>query len=387
MKRILAFLAFLAIMLPALCVRAVPAEESENEPEGYVWLRSADGIAPSMTFAVPGDKLPASGLVTLKATVYFGEDVAPPEGEFGIGYVNCYSYANAEKAGHFDYLICYSDFAASNATVQLSGYSVSVKGAWAEFATDFDAFNATYPRVRETSKVEVTDSRAVCEVLMISVGFYNVTGTIKIARISAECEGNAIWSVDFTHGFDPANVDPSLYAAGFHKMDEETEGVYWGAVTNNVPQPEEKKLRGDFDKNGALTPADAVTLLRHALFPETTEIDRDGDIDLNGKVDPADALLTLRCIRDPDEYFYLREPVSVSKGKRYTLKTSPYRTDTYGDSNDEHGISLRCKLTDGRVADTASSQRAAAYENGATVTIDLLYACLLTKTENSMKIM
>ena len=376
MKRIIAFFAALAMLLPALHIRAAAAEECVKEPEGYVWLKAADGVLPSMTFAIPGEKLPPSGIVTLKATVYFGEDVEPPEGEFGIGYVNCYSYANAEKAGNFDYLICYTDFAASIATVQLAGFNVSVKGTWADFVTEFDAGYATYPHARESSKVEVTDSRAECEVLMISVGFYNVTGTVKVACISAECEGKAIWSVDFTHGFDPANADPALYAVGFPNMDEETRDIYWGVVTG-AGQPEDKKLRGDFDRDGELTESDAVTLLRHALFPETVALDRDGDIDRNGKVDPADALLTLRCVRDPEAYYYLREPELVSKGKRYFVQTGKYRTDTLGDFEDEDGLYPRYKLTDGRFAENASSVRLCAYSGVTTLLLDLIHNCEL----------
>jgi len=379
MKRIIAFFAVMALLFPALRIRAAAAEESAAEPEGYVWITAEDGVSPSMTFAVPGEKLPGSGVVTLKATVFFGDDVTPGEGSFGIAYVNCYSYSKAEKAGHFDYLICFTDFAASSATVQLAGYSVPAIGTWVDFVSDFDAERATYPPARESSKVEVIDGRANCDVLMISVGFYNVTGTIKVSRISAECENEEIWSVDLTRGFDPEHPDPSWNAVGFSKMDEETRDLYWGVVTGSGNQTEPKKLRGDFDRDGGLSYGDAVALLRHTLFPDTVELDRDGDIDLDGEVTCADALLTLLCVTDPESHYFLREPSLVSKGKRYTVKAEYYRTDTFGDFEDENGVRPRYKLTDGRFAARADSARVSAYPGSMTLLLDLIHNCALTE--------
>ena len=379
MKKLIALMAVFALLVPALRLRAAAsAEESPAEPEGYVWLRRTEEVTPGITFSLKGDQIPTSGVITLKATVCFDNDIDIVDGDFGIAYVNCYSYADAEKAGHFDYLINFCDFAVSNASVQLAGYSVPVLGDWVDFTYDFDIGAASYARSRETSKVQSSEGRAKCDLLQISVGFYNVSGTVKVARISAECEGNVFWEADLTHGLDPDDPDPSLGNAGFSGMEEENRGETWGVVTGPGKPAEPAILRGDFDGDGELLIADAVYLLRRALFPRPSGLNQDGDVNRDGRVDGDDAVLTARCVLEPDEHFELREPTLVSKGKRYTARSELFRTDVFGDTEDEKGVRLRYKLTDGRVADRADSSRIAAYGGGVAVTIDLISSCLLT---------
>ncbi|MFA6730197.1 MAG: CotH kinase family protein [Eubacteriales bacterium] len=63
---------------------------------------------------------------------------------------------------------------------------------------------------------------------------------------------------------------------------------------------------------------------------------------------------------------------NIAVGKKYTAESDSYRTDYFGDSNDEGGNSLRYKLTDGRVAGSGNSEYIAGYgANILTVTIDL----------------
>ena len=378
MKRIAALMALFALLLPVLRFSsAAVAEESGREPAGYVWLRKTEDATPSITFSLTGDMLPPSGFITLKATVYFENDIDIIDGSFGIAYVNCYSYS--EKTGHFDHLINFCDFATSNATVQLAGYSVPVIGNWVDFTYDFDIGEANYARTRESSKVQITDGRAKCDILQISVGFYNTAGTVKVARISAEQDGKAFWEADFTHGFDPYDADPALGDVSCHDMEDENLGETWGVVTGPEKPEEIVILRGDFDRDGELLLSDAVYLLRHALFPGLYALDQDGDINGDGRVDSGDAVLTAHCVLEPDVYFELREPTLVSKGKRYTVRAGSYRTDVYGDAEDEKGVRLRYKLTDGRIADRAGSSRIASYGGGAVVTVDLIDTCLLTE--------
>ena len=367
---ILAFVFVFALALsvsPAVYATALTAEA----PEHYLWMTTSNGVTPSITFTLPESLIPDDGTVTLRARVRFGTDVY--EQEHGSAYVNCYAYSDVEHIGNFKYLINFVDFAKSNAYLDDSGGTV--KGSWVDFTYEVDPGNPSYALGREDTQVVVTDGRAVCRALNVSVGYYIAEGTIEIASVSAEVNGRTVWSVDFS-AFDPLAANTNLYYSGSNGISADTKDVNWGFGVTETPPP--AVIRGDMNNDGALSSDDAIFLLRHVLFGEEYTITQDGDLDLDGNVLSSDAILLLRCILFPDDYFALRTVENVALGKKYTAKSRNYRSDSYGDFNDSQGIRSRFKLTDGYVADKGDSSRIAGYETDTlSVIIDLEHTCLI----------
>ncbi len=372
MKRLVSLVLALVIVLSAAPAVFANVSLASQTPESYFWLSAANGVTPSVSFVIPESAIPASGVITLRARVRFGNDLYVQD--HGIAYVNCYSYSDIEHVGNFSYLINFTDFAKSNASFAENG-GAPVLGEWTDFTYDFDIGDAAYALIKEDTRVSVSDGRATCRALAVSVGYYLAEGTIDIASVSAEYGGSAFWAVDFS-AFDPAADNSRLYLSSLSGISAETEGINWGHGTSG--QQPASELLGDFDNSGVFNSADAIYLLRYVLFGEEYPITQSGDVDLDGKETSADAILTLRCVLFPDDYLALRTLENVALGKKYTAKSRNYRSDPYGDSNDDQGIRPRFKLTDGLVANTGDSARIAGYSTDTlSVIVDLEHTCLL----------
>ncbi len=176
----------------------------ETEPEDYLWLSSENGVLPSVTFKVPADKF-QSGPLTIKARVFFGDDCAQTG---GCLYLNLYPYKG-------DQLLSWVDYAK---------YPDMSTGEWLDITV----------ADHNPAKGEVEPDS-----LWFGIGYWNATGTVKVAYIHVLQDGKQVWGVDFTD-------ESSLEGADTANITAENKNVNWGFGEKVEPeqpavQPEEKE--------------------------------------------------------------------------------------------------------------------------------------------------
>ena len=218
MKKLLAMLIALALVFTALTV--LVSAEGEDEPDSYFWFNLEtlpSNNQADVVFKIPGEII-ADGDVTFSAYVYFDENITGA----GFGYVNMYSYASEENHRDFTYLIKFQDFATSNA---------ENKGKWVEITYTANPYDASYNGANCGS----VGGKATPEFVAIGVGFYNATGTVKVARLSASQNGEVIWSIDFADGPKLEEGSSLLPAtAPLLSCTFEDEGTIWGVEAPNA---------------------------------------------------------------------------------------------------------------------------------------------------------
>ena len=182
-------------------------EESEEvipEPESYLTIVNDGSLAtaPGLTFSVPAD-LAEGKDITVESLVYFGDDCE------GTVYLNLYPYDDEGT------LLRWSDYAKA---------SVTGTGAWKKVGLeDWDA--------KKDDKVPVKFN--------LGIGFWQATGTVKVAYIKVIVDGETVWSVDFADGLDLE----SEYIANNANITAETEGTVWyitgGKTSEETSEAEE----------------------------------------------------------------------------------------------------------------------------------------------------
>ena len=233
MKKLLSLIIALAMVLSAAVCVTADFEEFEEEPTAYFWLKADELTVPSITFKIPGSALPANGEVTVTARVCFEEDcVATAEG--GKAYVNCYSYADETKFNDFDYLISFNDFASSDALVKQTAEDnteadLPVIGKWIDFQYTFDPQEATYASGRASTKVAISGGKATPEMLTVGIGFWNATGTVKVASLSVRAKQEVIWALNFAGGFDIDNEEDEAKTVAYSGITALTMDINWGS--------------------------------------------------------------------------------------------------------------------------------------------------------------
>ena len=247
------------------------------EPETYLWLIGTGEDDPNINFKVPGSVL-AEGDITIKALVKFGEDCVA---NGGLVYLNCYSYAQDEY-NNWDYLMNFIDYARN------ADYT---PGEWVEVEYTYDPAVGSYGNY--SGKYQAP------EMLSMGVGFYLATGTISVAYIQVEQEGEVVWSVSFENGVD---FDGTC-EGGVFNMTDDTKDIRWGVVGANEPEPELTILDvADFDGDGDITSDDAIYLLRTTLFPEKYLINVKAPFYGDGEPTSDDAIYLLRYTLFPERY-------------------------------------------------------------------------------------
>ncbi len=217
MKKTLSFLLAL-VMVFSVCFILVSAdEEEETGPAAYLWLTSDESYTPYIKFQLDGSKL-TNREYKIRAEVYFSEDCTG-----AAAYVNYYSYSDATKENNFEYLISFKDFATYDS-------EDIVLGAWNSVSFEFNPYEAVYAAGNANTKVNISGGYAdTVELLTIGVGFWQATGTIKIANIliSEAVGGDVKWSKGFAAGLDLENDEEVLA----YEMNAAREGTHWGVVT------------------------------------------------------------------------------------------------------------------------------------------------------------
>ncbi|MBP5230388.1 MAG: hypothetical protein ILO68_01550 [Clostridia bacterium] len=163
----------------------------DGEPSSYLWLTCEQlGVpSPYVCFNVPADGY-EPGSVTIRALAWLGEESQ------GTVYANCYPYAGETLLNWVDYVDAKRD----------------PKGTWLTIEQELDP-----------SQNGVQPDR-----FQFGIGFWQATGTIKIAYIILEQNGNELWSVDFEHGIDMSAIN---------NMPEEDRGITWG-IKGDSGEPE-----------------------------------------------------------------------------------------------------------------------------------------------------
>ena len=211
LKKLLS-LALALVLIFSLCVLFATAEE--EEPSAYIWLKADASFQPSLIFKVDGS-LFTNKSYNIIANVYFGDDC---QGS-GVAFVNYYSYDDPSKYGDYSHLIQFKDFAAHN------GEGVEL-GKWASYTFAFNPFEALYSGGTNVEK-EGNFAKNV-GLLSVGIGFYEATGTIKVASIliNEVGTGTAVWTRSFSEGLDPEDDTLVQYA----NLPEDKKGTNWDVV-------------------------------------------------------------------------------------------------------------------------------------------------------------
>ena len=182
---------------------AEPVEESQapydpEAPEGFLTLIN-DGTSgePSVTYTIPGDLL--DGPVDIEALVYFGEDCVA---NGGCAYLNIYPW---DAEGN---LLHWTDYA-KDSTVELGKWQVVTLENW------------------DCSSNGVNPDKAT-----LTAGFWQATGTLKVAYIKVSVNGDPIWEVDYADGFDMDAL------SGSAAISADTKGTTWNITSNKAPEEE-----------------------------------------------------------------------------------------------------------------------------------------------------
>ena len=195
MKKLLALVIALAMVLSLATVLV----SAEDEPDAYlVLVNDGSGSAPCINYAYSGDLLNGNYTVDVEALVCF-------EGCAGDGsvYLNCYPY---------------------NGNTLLS---------WQDYATHKSVEAGVWTKVEKTGWVLSKDGLDPDKISM-GLGFWNATGTIKVAYIKVSQNGEVIWSVDYADGLDLAAEDITLLQG----ITEDNKGTAWYLV--GVTEPVEE---------------------------------------------------------------------------------------------------------------------------------------------------
>ena len=229
MKKILSIALALAIVLTAAVTVFADFYKLGSEPSSYLWLKADENAVPRIDFKIPASAF-KEGELKVTAKVCFEDDITPTGADgSGLAFINAYSYSDETKYGEFDYLIGFSDFAASNLTVAGDGDeepTLIERGTWYEFTYKFDPAEASYGGF----KGEVVDGKAVPAMVTVGIGFWQALGTMKIASVSATQESEVLWTIDFSGGFDIENekdMAKVVYNVGMTAANKEKN---WGVV-------------------------------------------------------------------------------------------------------------------------------------------------------------
>ena len=181
----------------------------KDEPEAYMWLKADDKFVPSVGYSVPADVI-GTDPITIKAKVFFGEDY----GGTGPVYLNVYPYNGENLLNWKDYADCRQ--------LEL--------GKWldVELVDHNPASGETLP-----------------DKYNFGIGFYQATGSIKVASISVSSAGKEVWSVVFD---DEASLEGST-----NNLGEDTKDVYWGFQKKSAPvnpQPDDTYEKDIAEKVG-----------------------------------------------------------------------------------------------------------------------------------------
>ncbi len=244
-----------------------------EEPENYLWLKANGYADPCINFKVPGELI-GEGDITIKALVRFGEDCV---NNGGLAYLNCYSY-ETDEYNNWDYLISFVDYAKD---------SMFTPGEWQTAEYTFDPHVGSYG--------SHAGNRYDPAMLSMGIGFWQATGTVDVAYINIEQNGEVIWSVSFENGVDFGMTCEN----GVFCMDSSNKNVSWGVVGADEPDVE---LTGDFDHSGYVNSQDAVYLLRHTLFPDSYPLTAFADFDGDGCISSDDSIYLLRGVLFPALY-------------------------------------------------------------------------------------
>ena len=197
------------------------SEPADEEPEGYLWLKGVgDGdVDPSIHFKVPGSLI-EDAPITIKALVKFSEDCEP---NGGCVFLNIYSYEQ-DEIETFDYLVTFLDYA-KDTTIE--------KGKWVEIDTSDPSGASYWPNLNphDGSYGSYAGKKVDPAVVTLGIGFYLASGTIYVGYISVEQDGEEIWGIDFSEGFDVDDSDDLNDIAAISNMNAETKDVTWGCVT------------------------------------------------------------------------------------------------------------------------------------------------------------
>ena len=197
------------------------SEPADEEPEGYLWLKGVgDGdVDPSIHFKVPGSLI-EDAPITIKALVKFSEDCEP---NGGCVFLNIYSYEQ-DEIETFDYLVTFLDYA-KDTTIE--------KGKWVEIDTSDPSGASYWPNLNphDGSYGSYAGKKVDPAVVTLGIGFYLASGTIYVGYISVEQNGEEIWGIDFSEGFDVDDSDDLNDIAAISNMNAETKDVTWGCVT------------------------------------------------------------------------------------------------------------------------------------------------------------
>ncbi|MGI6715917.1 MAG: hypothetical protein ACOX3X_01815 [Eubacteriales bacterium] len=207
MKKALSAIITLALVFSCFAVFAIAAPA--EDPDAYFWLKgvytgSGEDVQPAITFIID-----ASSFTGSEYTIYCYARF--DEGTTGLAYVNQYSYSdyNAAKTSNWDYLLNFSDFAASTAVTH---------GQWQEITLTWNPSQNS--RGAQGEGVAAITS---------TISFWQGNGGIAVSEIGVkDSNGDVVWSIDFADGLDLTDE----FVVSYILPGEE--GIYWGMVGSEI---------------------------------------------------------------------------------------------------------------------------------------------------------
>ncbi len=232
-----------------------------EDPDDYLTLMcDGSGPVPGITYQIPASLVGDNNL-TVEALVYFGEDCAGS----GSVYLNLYPYEGENLL------------------------------RWKDYATSKDNGTGAWTKAELKNWDPKKDGKSP-DKYNIGIGFYEATGTVKVAYIKVIVKDNVVWSVTFNK-LD-LNDEYLINAA---EISEETRDVLWDITGGFIPKESDGVL-GDIDGDGSVTSDDAVYLLRYTLFPEQYPVESFADFDGDTNITSDDAVYLLRYTLFPEQY-------------------------------------------------------------------------------------